>query len=138
MGCTMLENLQAGISGEATEKFLEMLLHGMQLCFAMSSTYHKNIESFRGRYLFRTFDGSISVAAMFSDGKMEVSESAPDDWEASVTFKDPPALRRFLFSKDQDIMDSLLANEVEVEGNLNYVYKFGFMAKELLQRLGMS
>jgi hypothetical protein len=35
-------------------------------------------------------------------------------------------------------MDSLLANEVEVEGNLNYIYKFGFMAKELLQRLGMS
>ena len=37
---------------------------------------------------------------------------------ATVTFANPRALRRFLFSKDQDVLDSLLANEVDVEGNL--------------------
>jgi hypothetical protein len=53
-----------------------------------------------------------------------------------VRFTDGAALRRFLFAEDQDILDSLLANEVELTGNLNYIYKFGFMARDLQRRLG--
>ena len=43
-----------------------------------------------------------------------------------------------MFSRDQDILNSLLANDVEVDGNLNYVYKFGFMARDLGHRLGVG
>jgi hypothetical protein len=31
-----------------------------------------------------------------------------------------------------------LANEVAVDGNLNYIYKFGFMARDLVHRLGVA
>jgi hypothetical protein len=45
-------------------------------------------------------------------------------------------LRDFIFSRDQDILNSILANQVEVDGNLNYIYKFGFMARDLAKRVG--
>jgi hypothetical protein len=56
----------------------------------------------------------------------------------AVTFKDPAALRRFLFSRDQDVLARILANEIAVDGNLNYVYKFGFMVRDLVHRLGVA
>ena len=68
---------------------------------------------------------------------MVVHEEALNQWDVKVTFKNAQALRDFLFSGDQDIVDSLLKNEVEVDGNLNYIYKFGFMARDLEHRLGI-
>jgi len=133
----MMRNLQAELAGEITDKFIEALLYGMKLSFDMSSGYRLNIEHFRGRYVFRSADGLVNAAAAFDGGDMKVYDSALEDWNARVTFKDAGAFRRFLFSKDQDILNSLLANDVEVEGNLNYIYKFGFMARELLLRLGV-
>ena len=37
----------------------------------------------------------------------------------------------FLLSANRDILRGLLNNEVLVTGNLNYMYKFGFMANHL-------
>jgi len=50
----------------------------------------------------------------------------------------PPFTRSFLLSEDQDILESVLADQVEVEGNLNYVYKLGYMAKNLQLRMKLS
>ncbi len=109
----------------------------MNLGFILSSSYRKNIEDFHGTYLFRTADDRVSLAVTFGDGRMAVSDSPSGEWDVKVSFKNVPALQRFLFSKDQDILNSLLANEVELAGNLNYVYKFGFMARELGHKLGV-
>ncbi len=126
------------VSDGATDKFLEFLLGGMDLAFSLSKSYRGNIENFNARYVFITRKGSIDATADFADGNMRVHHSAKDRWNVRVTFTDSAAVRRFLFGKDQDILNSLLANEVEVEGNLNYLYKFGFMAKDLGQRLGVA
>ena len=122
---------------EITDEFLELLLKGMDLAFCLSKGYRKNIKGFKGRYLFRTAKNTLASSAIFGDGDMEVEEDAIDDWDIRVTFKDAAALRAFLFSKDQDILDSILENKVEVDGNLNYLYKFGFMARDLGHRLGV-
>ncbi len=125
------------IYGEVTDEFLELLLKGMDLAFFFSGGYRKNIEGFKGRYLFRTADNMVTASAIFQDGDMQVRENGIKDWDVMVTFKNAAALRSFLFSKDQDILNSILANEVEVDGNLNYIYKFGFLAKDLGRRLGV-
>lgn len=133
-GFDKIKETLAALSGAATEKFVELLLDGMNEGFVRSSSYRRNIENFKGSYVFRTADDRVCLAAIFDQGRMEVRESAPDDWDTRVTFQNVPAFQKFLFSTDQDILNSLLANEVEVDGNLNYIYKFGFMAKELQQR----
>jgi ubiquinone biosynthesis protein UbiJ len=126
------------LEGEVTDHFLELLLQGMKLAFMLSGDYRENLRGFRGVYAFQTADGTVSVSARFADGKMHVDGEAAPDWDVKVTFENPQALWSFLLSKDQDILNSILRDEVEVEGNLNYVYKLGYMARELVQRLGVA
>ena len=132
------KGLKKELCGKATDKFLELLLMGMDLAFCLSKGYRKNIKDFEGRYLFRTADKLVAAAATFKHGDMEVQKEAIDDWDVRVTFKDADALNAFIFSRDHDILDSILANDVEVDGNLNYIYKFGFMARDLGRRLGIG
>lgn len=132
------KNLVRQLEGEVTDEFLELLLGGMDLATRLSRDFRENLRDFRGSYVFRTADGRVSVSATFRDGDMKVHEKAVPDWNVMVTFKNPRALWAFLFSKNQDILDSLLKNEVEVDGNLNYICKFGFMARELTSRLGVA
>jgi hypothetical protein len=124
--------------GEVTDKFLEFLLAGMDLAFCLSKDYRKNIQDFEGRYVFRTADNLVAATATFKDGDMRRHKESKDDWDVRITFKDAAALRAFLFSRDQDIFESVLANDVEVDGNPNYIYKFGFMARDLGHRLGVG
>lgn len=130
--------LREELYGKVTDRFLELLLRGMDLAFYLSKGYRKNIKGFNGRYLFRTADNLVAATANFKDGDMQVHGESIDDWDVRVTFKDAAALSAFIFSKDQDILDSILANAVEVDGNLNYVYKFGFMARDLGHRIGVG
>lgn len=130
--------LRQELCGTATDKFLELLLRGMDLSFCLSRGYRRNIRDFEGGYLFQTADNVVVAAATFANGDMRVHENAIDKWDARVTFKDAAALQAFLFSKDQDILDSVLRNDVEVDGNLNYIHKFAFMARDLMRRLGVA
>ena len=142
------KNLLKQLPGKATYKFLELLLDGMDLAFSVLPGYSKNIKDFKGRYLFKTKEIEtesnrpvVDAAVIFKNGKMKVDKKPkddPDKWDVRVTFKDAAALRDFIFSRDQDILDSLLANDVEVDGNLNYVYKFGFMVRDLGHRFGVG
>ena len=121
-----------------TDKFLELLLRAMDLSFCLSRSYRKNIKNFKGRYVFRTADNVVAAAITFANANMKVYDKEIDKWNVRITFKDAPALQAFLFSKNQDILDSILKNEVEVDGNLNYIHKFGFMARDLMRRFGVQ
>ena len=121
----------------ATDEFLELLLRSMDLAFLLSRSYRmSHLRNFSAKYVFTTADDSAGATARFDRGAMHVDDAPAEDWTVRVRFTDGAALRRFLFAEDQDILDSLLANEVELTGNINYVYKFGFMARDLQRRLG--
>jgi hypothetical protein len=121
----------------ATDEFLELLLHSMDLAFLLSRSYRlSHLRNFSATYVFTTADDSAGATARFDRGAMHVDDAPAEDWTVRVRFTDGAALRRFLFAEDQDILDSLLANEVELTGNMNYIYKLGFMARDLQRRLG--
>ncbi len=136
-----LQRFSGGLVGQLgdrlTDKFLEFLLYGMDLGFCLSRDYRRNIKDFRGSYVFRTANQSVAASVTFANEDMQVQTKPVEDWDCRITFENAAALRRFLFSGNQDILNSLLANEVEVEGNLNYIYRFGFLAKDLGRRLGV-
>ena len=125
------------LMGFITDKFLELLLRAMDLTFLLSKGYRKNIKDFEARYVFRSARELVDATVDFKDGDMIVHEEALEDYDVRVTFRDPAALRSFLFSKNQDILNSLLKNEVSVEGNLNYIYKFGLKGRDLAHKLGV-
>lgn len=142
-----LVELIGGLSGTIADWTLENLLIAMKLGFEASNAfpaallglqgYHANIEGFNAVYAFATEDGAVEAAAIFEDGEMLVEPTAPDEWDIRVTFRDVDALWRSIFSGGTDIIDSVLANDVQVYGNLNYLFKFGFMARDLKERLGL-
>lgn len=133
----LTRSLKKELSGKMTNAFIKLLLKALDTIFLLYKDYReKNIKDFRGRYLFRTADDVVSASATFKNGDMELPKQAIKDWDVKITFKDSAALKDFIFSRDQDILNSLLKNEVEVDGNLNYIYKFGFMARDLGKRLG--
>lgn len=130
--------LKKQLTEKVTDDFLELLLKAMDVSFFLSKDYRKNIEDFDGGYLFKTSTGGVTVGAVFKNGNMKVRKKGIDDWDIKVEFTDANALNTFLFSKNQDILDSILNNTVKVEGNVNFLFKFGFMARDLGHRLGVA
>jgi hypothetical protein len=120
----------------ATDDFLETLLYAMEAAFCLCPDYRRNLDGLDARYVFRTGEGAVGATAEFRGGHMHTSNrEAHEGWKTCVTFNDAAALRDFLFSKDQDILSSILTNAVHVDGNLNYVYRFGYLARDLERRL---
>jgi hypothetical protein len=128
---TALEKLLKELDSEFTEEVLKALLTGMGLVFLLSSKYRKNIENFNGRYLFQGKNNAFSVAAVFQNGSMNVVDGTIDSPNITIIFKNPAALRNFIFSPKPDILNAILQQDVSIDGNLNYLYKFAYMANHL-------
>lgn len=122
-----------GIMGsQAAEGFLLLLLKLMDLVFMLNIwNFRENIEGFRGRYVFRSKDDSIVASASFKNGNMKVYDKIIDKPDITITFRDDKALMNYLLSPKPDILGSILRQDVTINGNLNYLYKFAYMAKRL-------
>ena len=138
--CAMNLDWLKGMPGAAFigDKLLELLLHGMDMALAFSRSCRAGIRNFNGKYLFMTKDRGVVSSVTFDNGDMKVHHDRVEGWNVRVNFSDEAALMEYLFSEDQDILNTILENEVEVNGNLNYVYRFGYLAKNVRDRiLGM-
>jgi len=120
------------MESEFAEEFLEQLLKAMSfVIFFNVKDFRKNIADFEGKYLFRSKDDRITVSAVFENGLMKVSEKKISDPHVTLTFKDGKTLLNYLLSPKQDILGSILKQDVVPEGNFNYLYRFAYMAKRL-------
>ncbi len=127
----MIRKFVASLESEFAEEFLENLLRLMSLVLLLDHDYKRNIIGFSGRYQFMSKDGAITVAAVFDEDVMEVSEEVITEPNITVTFKDGKALMGYLLSPKPDVLGSMLRQEVLLDGNLTYLYKFAYMAKRL-------
>ena len=119
------------VESEFAEEFLELLLKLMSLVLFLNQDFRRNIKNFNGRYLFRSSNDRITVAAVFKDNKLKVSEKKIDNTNMTVTFRNPKALMNYLLTPKPDILGSMLRQDVVIDGNLNYLFKFAYMAKHL-------
>lgn len=126
-----IEALQEQLAVDFTEEILEMLLKTMSLAFLLSSKYRRNIEHFSGSYVFKGRDNSFVVGAIFNNGEMRVHDGPIEKPNITILFRDPGALRNFIFSPKPDILTAILRQDITIEGNLNYLYKFAYMANHL-------
>ena len=125
------QRFQQTLETEAAEQFLSLLLNLMRLMFAINPDYRENIRKFDGRYQFNSKDGKMTVGAIFKDGRLDVEQKTIADPHITVSFRDGRTLFNFLLSPKQDILGSMLRQDVQTDGNLNYLYRFGFLAKQL-------
>lgn len=122
----------SSMGSQAAEGFLLLLLKLMDLVFMLNIwNFRENIEGFRGRYVFRSKNDSIVASASFKNGNMKVYDKIIDKPDITITFRDDKALMNYLLSPKPDILGSILRQDVTINGNLNYLYKFAYMAKRL-------
>ncbi len=127
------------LQGQITDEFAEALFRVLQVAAWVCRDFRKeNLRGFRARYVVSSDDGKVSVTADFHDGEVDVKDEAQGDWTVRIRFRDADAFRKFLLSDNQDVLKAILEDAVEVDGNVNYVYKLGYMAKDLELRLGLA
>ncbi len=103
---------------------------------------NQKIHYFNCRYLFEAKDGA-RCGAVFAGGDMKVFRQGISKWDVKIAFKDDAALLKYLLKGITfhgikiDAEQALLDNEVQVYGNVNYLFKFGHMTKDLLDRFGL-
>lgn len=126
---------------EVTEEFLKVLLQFMKVSCFLDGYLRRSIKGFKGRIEFRSENKGIRVLAEFKDGYLHPKELKPNEdlvppANASIIFKNPKAVKDFLLPPGgltgrRDVLRALLNNEIRLEGNFNYVYRFGFLATHL-------
>ncbi|MBW2734140.1 MAG: hypothetical protein JRH20_17260 [Deltaproteobacteria bacterium] len=139
LGKVMLEQIRAllgsrlrdCLESEAAEEFLEVLLRLMQITTLINPSFRENVTNFSARYQFLSRDRRLTVAVIFDDGWMCVRETTLPDPDITLTFSTGRALLQFLLTPNPDLLASVLRHEVEPEGNLNYLYKFAYLARRL-------
>jgi hypothetical protein len=134
---SLLEEIISDLPAGFSDWTLEALLRAMEVAFDLLGDYRENIQGFDGVYVFESKDGKIQASAVFKSGRMETLKQALDAWDCKIVFKDARAFWKLLLAGGNDVLDAVLENDVEVYGNLNYLYKFGFMVRDLVRRLGL-
>ncbi|MGA1821500.1 MAG: hypothetical protein ACMUIG_03120 [Thermoplasmatota archaeon] len=125
------------LEGEAADKFLELLLKKMSLAFCLDQGYRNNISNFSGKIAI-TAGEEAEASAVFDGGDMDVSKKDLKDADVRIKFKTVNAFRDLLTSGNQDILQFIIRDEVAIEGNPTYLYRFAFLSRELLHRLGVK
>lgn len=151
-----VEDLLIKLGGGLSDWTLEMLLDAMSYSIEVSKSpslsavfpqlkgYHRNLRAdenqpaFEATYVFTSKDGEVDATACFTEGGLDVSDVAAENWDINVVFQDEGALMRFFFTGGENILEFVLDNSVEVYGNINYIFKLGFMARDLKRRLGLD
>lgn len=116
------------IEGTAIDNVLDILLKLMGLMFRLDHDYRRNIENFQATYVFTDYNGDFYTAVYFDNGKMKVSNKTVSSPTFKLIFRDSNALISVLFQGATDILNAMLNQEVDFEGNINYMSKFGYMA----------
>ena len=121
------------LQSDAADGFLAIVLDLMALVLLVDPIYRRNIHGFDARYLFKTQDGKVAVSALFHCDLMEVvpREMPGPAPNITIKFRDAKALMGFLLARNPDILGAMLHQDVVLEGNLNYLYKFAYMARHL-------
>ena len=126
-----IKKLLSYLKTEHADKILTTLLKSMGLLFSLNKDLRRNIEDFHGRYLFRIKERDIAITADFHKHGINVYERRLKNSDIAITFRDPKTLMEFLLSPKPDILGSLLKQDVSIDGNINFLFKFAYMAKHL-------
>lgn len=138
------KKIGAWLDNILTEWFLKFFLWVFSLSFRLFPDLRKNIENFDAAYVFKTRNGAVTESTVFRrDGNgnpvMRREHEPVPEPSVTVVFKDAGVLKRYLYSlADQDILDLILADEVQLDGNWNYVCKLLFMIRDLRFTVGLE
>lgn len=125
------KKFQQCMAGESVEASPEILFELMGLLFQLNPDFRKNIQGFTGRYQFKSEDNKVVVLATFDDEQIKVEEAISPEADITIIFKDSRSIINSFFAPRHNILQTLHDNEVALHGNLNYIYKLGFLTDHI-------
>lgn len=129
------KELLDAVEGRITENVLDIVLNLMRLLFVLDRDFRKNIRGFEATYVFTDQEGGFYVTAKFYNGRMIVGNKKEEAPSFTLRFRDNEALIKLLFSGSADILNAVLNQMVDFQGNVNYICKFGYMALHILLQI---
>lgn len=125
------EKLLAVLDEKGEEAFLKNLLEVMYLKSSKDEAYRKSMEDFSATYVFEG-EGQYDVV-YFKKGRLTLSQKelkAEPDFK--IVFKDERGLYKFLLGEEMEYAHIMRSGEISYKGNINYIRRFTFMAREAL------
>ncbi len=120
------------IEGRITENVMSIVLDLMSVLLVLDKGYRRNINGFEAVYVFTDQQGDFYVAAQFHNGRLSVHNKKVKEPTFTLRFRDNEALIKMFFSGAPDILNAMLNQQVDFEGNVNYINKFAYMALHIL------
>lgn len=124
------------------EILLEVALKVMSLLFFLSPEYRKSIEGFNGVIAFKTDDGVLGVTAVFCRRflmpALVVKSRALPNANVTIDFCSGKEMASFITQANPDIISGMLDNKLNFNGNLNYILRFVFLARDISEIIGID
>jgi hypothetical protein len=107
------------------------------ICLAYSSNVdlRRHIRNIKAKYMFCFRDHDKHISLEIKNGGMRVFQGNIDLPDVSLTFRNSKALRDLLFADKPDILEAILKQDVEIDGNLTYIFKFIYLVRHLQMKL---
>jgi len=122
----------------AADAFLTILLNLMALVLCFNRDYNRsNIKDFKAKYVFMDKSKKLYVTAEFKKtwllkrDVLKVRQKQMKNPDFTLKFKNGRSFFKLIFSDTPDVLDAMLNQEVDFDGNLNYINKFAYMAMRL-------
>jgi hypothetical protein len=147
LGTPATDTLQAVLTVEQrrklADKVFRLLLYAMSVITLLKPGFQEaNLPpGFKAKLVFKTrrTQDPVECSAIFADGLMQERKGSVPAPDATIIFKDGLSLFNYVFfSKDHDVVNLLLENQIEIDGNLSLVYKFMYMVRNLIRPLGLA
>ena len=121
------------LAHKGEEEFLKQLLDLMYLKLRRKNRYKELVEDFTAVYIFQGQKKGAYFVVEFKNNKIYLSKKRMKKWDFRVYFRDERYLYKFVLGEDGEYQQAVHEEEVEYTGNLNYMRRFTFIARTILQ-----
>lgn len=116
---------------EAADSLLEYALRALTVIIEKNPRLRRNATDIDAVYHFSIERARRDISLHLDRRGARVRRGTPDNPDVSIGFRDTASVVSFLLAPKPDILRSLLNQDIAVDGNVNYLFKFAYLANKL-------
>jgi hypothetical protein len=116
---------------EAADSLLEYALRALTVIIEKNPRLRTNATDIDAVYHFSVERARRDISLHLDRRGARVRRGVPDNPDVSIGFRDSVSVLSFLLAPKPDILRSLLNQDITVDGNVNYLLKFAYLANKL-------
>jgi hypothetical protein len=130
-----LKKLSGSYISTNAPNVLQTLLEFVCLAYTSGSELRKHIKNIHAKYRFGFGNDDRQISLEIKNSGMRVFPGNVLLPDISIQFRDGEVMKRVFMAGKADILDAILKQDVVVDGNLTYLFKFIYLLNHLQNRL---